>query len=695
MKINNNIILTNSQKNAWEKINSFLSDENSIFILKGYAGTGKTTLLAELVEHLNRSGRPNKVMAPTGRAAKVITDKIHGTAYTIHKNIYAMHDIMEYKFEELDGSETYKYFFNLVPNDDSPNMVYIIDESSMISDKYSEGEFLRFGSGYVLKDLMQYCELNGESSNRKVIFIGDSAQLPPVNMNFSPAITKKYLSEHYSNAVSEFEMHDVVRQKKNSGLLYCATSIREKINANNYNELIVNTDAQDIHKISHNNIVDKFLQIEKENPSEGSVIIAYSNKSVLQYNQAVRERIYPGKTAPYAGDKLMIVRNNYVHNILNGEFCRIVKVSDESEKINVQLKTKKENINIELKFRDVLIELTNQNGETANKTCKIIENLLNSDFPILEREEQRALYVDFIKRHPDLKAKSTMFKKALIDDQYFNALQVKYGYAVTCHKAQGGEWNEGIVDFSASMNDRSETYFRWVYTALTRIKKNVYCINPPNFGIFDKMKVTTTHHVENNVNQEASIEVINDETGGNFEFKNDFQKNLFKLISSKNTSNVKIFDIKHCEWLEKYTFTQNDQFSLIEFLYNKKNQISMVRKKSGDSKFDELFSQLNVLSGSIVHNGNNQNNNQLIMEIADPILIDFYNSINQKISESDIKIKDITHLPFNEKYNFIRGTEFATINFFYNGSGNFTKIYPEKNVAYSQPLVNHITELLS
>ena len=695
MKLNNNIILTNSQTNAWEQINSFLSDENSIFILKGYAGTGKTTLLAELVEHLNRSGRPNKVMAPTGRAAKVITDKIHGTAYTIHKNIYAFNDIKEYKIENLDGSESFKYFSTLVPNDDSPNMVYIVDESSMVSDKYSEGEFFRFGSGCLLKDLMQYCELNSESSNRKVIFIGDSAQLPPVNMNLSPAITKEYLSDNYSCGILEYEMHDVVRQKQDSGLLNCATSIRKKINDKNFNELVINTDTKDINKISHNNIVDKFLQIEKENPSEGSVIIAYSNKSVLQYNQAIRERIYPNITEPCAGDKLMIVRNNYVHNILNGEFCKIVHVSDKCERVNVPLKIKNGSINVELIFRDIAIELSDQNGEITNKECKIIENILNSDFPILTREEQRALYVNFKNRHPDLKAKSSLFKKALLDDQYFNALQVKYGYAVTCHKAQGGEWNEAIVDFSASMNDRSETYFRWVYTALTRIKKNIYCINPPNFGIFDKMKVTTTQHVEKNVNQEVSIEVINDEAGGNFEFKNDFQKNLFKLISSKNTSNVKIFDIKHCEWLEKYTFIQNDESSLIEFLYNKKNQISMVRKKTGDSKFDKLFSQLSVLSGSIVHNGNNQNNNQLIMEIDDPILIDFYNSINQKISESDIKIKDITHLPFNEKYNFIRGTEFATINFFYNGSGNFTRIYPEKNVAYSQSLVNHITEILS
>lgn len=276
--------LTQSQIEAANSLDRFFNGNKNCFILKGYAGTGKTTLLYGISRYLSSRNRNFILMAPTGRAAKVIADKTKFDAFTIHKSVYSMDDLKEYKETKEDGSETFKYFFGLQNNDETTNTVYIVDESSMVSNQYSEGEFFRFGSGFLLSDLLKYISFTTPKMSRQILFIGDSAQLPPVNMNFSPALDKKFLTElPYNLSVEEIEMTDVARQKQHSGILINATSIREQITDKRFNKIRIETEYENINPIQHIEIVDKYLSCIESQHGNNIVIVAYSNKSVQHY----------------------------------------------------------------------------------------------------------------------------------------------------------------------------------------------------------------------------------------------------------------------------------------------------------------------------------------------------------------------------------------------------------------------------
>lgn len=203
--------LTSGQNSLIDELEKFLSDQTPCFLLKGYAGTGKTFLMEGLTDFLLQSKRNFVIAAPTGRAAKVISQKTKHKACTIHKTIYSSKELKEFKTKDEDGTETFKFYFEIRKNEDPTNTVYIIDESSMISNVYSEGEFFRFGSGFLLKDLIKHINFDNNDYNKKIIFIGDNAQLPPVNMNFSPALNGKYLQENCGLVSNEFELTEVVR----------------------------------------------------------------------------------------------------------------------------------------------------------------------------------------------------------------------------------------------------------------------------------------------------------------------------------------------------------------------------------------------------------------------------------------------------------------------------------------------------
>lgn len=214
--------LTQEQQELLKKLNEFLEDTTDCFIIKGYAGTGKTFLMKGLTDYLNSIKRNFVLAAPTGRAAKVMSQKAIKSAYTIHKIIYSSHEI-----HYIDGKETIKFFYQIKKNWNGDRTVYVIDEASLISDIYNESEFLRFGSGYLLKDLLDYIHFNCVGQKNKIIFLGDTAQLPPVNMNFSPALDEQYLHEKYKLRVCIYQLTQVVRQQKDSGILYNATFIRD------------------------------------------------------------------------------------------------------------------------------------------------------------------------------------------------------------------------------------------------------------------------------------------------------------------------------------------------------------------------------------------------------------------------------------------------------------------------------------
>ena len=489
--------LTDGQNELVDRLASFLdSKEELVFLLKGYAGTGKTFITKGLTEYFRAVGRNFVLAAPTGKASKVITQKTQSPAYTIHKTIYSLKDIAEYRDDNLAGSETYKFYAQLAVNDLSVDTVFIIDEASMISDVCNEEEFFRFGSGYLLQDFFKFVNLDHNDHNKKVIFIGDNAQLPPVGMKFSPALDEKYLyREHNIKSVS-FELTEVVRQKADSGVMRNSIKLRKSLNDVVFNQLTIDFDYPDVKQVSHENTLNNYLESCEGKINDESIVIAYTNTEVAAYNRRIREDFFPNSSEITHGDKVMAVSNSNAYGffIYNGDFGIIKDILSSTERRDITLRSKNaesneiEKTTISLSFREVLVEFKEFDGKPHRVEAKIIEDLLYNDHPKLNSDQRKALYVDFCIRHQQLKPNSLEFKQTLKSDPYFNALWLKFGYAITCHKAQGSEWNHVFVECKTQQQQLSATYFRWLYTAMTRTSKKLYLMDPPYFPLGGGLK---------------------------------------------------------------------------------------------------------------------------------------------------------------------------------------------------------------
>ena len=362
----------------------------------------------------------------------------------------------------------------------------------MISDKYAEHEFFVFGSGYLLNDLLTYTRLHSANNNVKVIFIGDNAQLPPIGMNLSPALEYSYLSQHYNTQPRSYEMQDVVRQDAKNGILKSATKIRNGISRKLFNHFDVSPDHQSIFQISPEQLIPQFQ--EKINQS---IIIAHKNRTALEWNKAIHKKRFPDIEHICRNDTIIVGRNNYHHGIFNGDFGVVIDASPSIDFIrNLQVTHESKKYEVELKWR--YIELLFKTEREEEKVVKgyMLENFLHTEETNLPIVEGKALYIDFKIRNPNLKPGTADFKETIREDKLFNAIMIKYGYAVTCHKAQGGEWERAFViwdykiqkDWDAYNGTQpvkgrtNESFYRWAYTAITRAEKKLYNINPPYFN---------------------------------------------------------------------------------------------------------------------------------------------------------------------------------------------------------------------
>jgi|TARA_Y100000310_G_C20680995_1_gene815932 tRNA A37 threonylcarbamoyladenosine biosynthesis protein TsaE len=691
--------LTQSQINVAESLNEFFKGKQNCFILKGYAGTGKTTLLYGICQFLDENKVTYKLMAPTGRAAKVLSDKTMHNAYTIHKSIYSMDRLEEFKETKDDGSETFKYSFGLQNNDDPTDTVYIVDEASMVSDKKSEGEFFRFGSGQLLTDLFRYISFTSPKMSRKIIFVGDSAQLPPVNMNISPALDSVYIKEFDFNlTVEETEMVDVARHHKDSGILANATQLRTQIANDHFYKIKIETDYPETEPIDHGEIVNKYLEYADNEKEKMPIIIAATNKSVQRYNNAVRDRIYTGKSEVQPGDRLLVVRNNYKYDLLNGEFGKITDILTGTETIPLTLKKKTGEEKVELMFKSVTVEVSNMHGQKVQFDCKIIENLLDSRERDLTSDEQRALYVMFRMKMKEkgIKPNTNEFKEAIKNDRYFNALLIKYGYAVTCHKAQGGEWDTTIVDFSTSTKKLNGSYFRWCYTALTRSKNKMFCVDEPKIGIADRIKKINGNKTERTVvtkEEGKGKSEIEEKLPEHLVFQNDFQKELYRTVMLKLKNSITVNDIKHNQYAERYELETAPEKTTIDFIYNSKRymtKIKLIKKGSGS---DEICENLQELTASPICPGQ-KGSWQTNFPEGKPFLYDFYQEIKNKISKANIKISNVVHHQYLELYTFNKGSDFAVFKFHYKMNGEFTSFESDRKKSNSDDLINLILEKL-
>ena len=432
------------------------AQDKAILLLKGYAGTGKTSLMSAFVQTLLKMKQKVVLLAPTGRAAKVFATYAGQPAYTIHKKIYR-----EQSFTGEGGS--------FVINDNlHKHTLFIIDEASMIANDASSEN--AFGTGYLLDDLITYV-YSGEGC--RLIMLGDTAQLPPVGEVSSPALDADYL-KRYGMEVMEMEMTEVLRQEQASGILWNATQLRELIMRGQFNVLpkFRFKGFADIRVISGDELIETISDCYDHDGIEETIVICRSNKRANIYNNGIRGRILWREEELESGDMLMVTKNNYYWTekepemdfIANGDMARVVRVRGEREQYG---------------FRFVEATLAFPDYNEMEVEVMLLMDTLQSEAPALSKADSEKLYTEVMEDYADISLKRERVKK-LKSDPYFNALQVKYAYAVTCHKAQGGQWKNVFLD-QAYVTEEYLTpdYFRWLYTAVTRATGTLYLVNYP------------------------------------------------------------------------------------------------------------------------------------------------------------------------------------------------------------------------
>jgi exodeoxyribonuclease V len=448
-------IPTDDQSAAMKMLASYICDDNNdtIFLLTGYAGTGKTSVISAVVKTLELLRMKSVLMAPTGRAAKVIGSYAGKPAFTIHKKIYRQKS-------SKDGFGSFMLDRNI-----SKDTWFIVDEASMISNISSDSSL--FGSGKLLDDLIEYVYSGREC---KLILVGDRAQLPPVGSVLSPALDPSALGE-YGFGLITAELRQVVRQSESSGVLMNATGVRLQIEENNLVHPSINhTGYKDVIKLGGNELIDELSASYGSCGHEGTIIVVNSNKQANKYNQGIRSRIFYREEEVSAGDIVMIVKNNYSlieedENgpgfIANGDIAEVKKIRKFEEHYG-------------FRYAEMTLYFPDYDFEVESK---VMIDVLHLETPSLPAEKNRELFQNILADYQHIKSRKKQYE-AVRNDKWFNALQIKFAYAVTCHKAQGGQWERVFIDQGMfNRNEISIDYLRWFYTALTRATDRVYLVN--------------------------------------------------------------------------------------------------------------------------------------------------------------------------------------------------------------------------
>jgi exodeoxyribonuclease-5 len=451
---------TASQAELFKKLNDFIVNKNEFdpltFIIKGYAGTGKTTVISTLIKILPNFGYKTQLLAPTGRAAKVMANYAKKKAFTIHKKIY----------RQINNPHTGSLVFQRM-NNIATETIFIIDEASMITDEAD------FGQNSLLTDLIEYVFTNPENGHtgNKIIFVGDTAQLPPVGKTLSPALSKDYISSEFHIEVQDHELTDVMRQDLNSGILYNATELRNLLLTHS-KEIKFNTKSfKDFYKMTGEKVEDGMQYAYRKFGKEDTILLTRSNKSAVIYNEFVRRNILYQEDEISSGDLLMIVRNNYhwleedspAGFLANGDFVEVMKIKKEEELHGHR-------------FMQVTLRLCDYEDHPPIE-AKILLDTLHSSESALNKESSKKLYDSVCEDYQHISKKKDRME-AIKKDPYLNALQVKFAYALTCHKSQGGQWKAVFVDQGYLKEDQiDQEYIRWLYTAITRATHEIFLVN--------------------------------------------------------------------------------------------------------------------------------------------------------------------------------------------------------------------------
>lgn len=444
---------TEGQAKFFEKMDQFFFQETAdmpVFVLRGYAGTGKTSMVSALVKVLPKFQMRSLLLAPTGRAAKVMSNYSKRSAFTIHKVIY--------KPKGEDGVLSSGF---ILQKNYYKNTLFIVDESSMLAD---DGGM----SGNLLGDLIRYT-FQGEGN--RLMLVGDTAQLPPVGSTLSPALETGYLHRQFRVDTNMIELTEVMRQRLESGILFNATELRKQLKAKATEISMVTGGFKDIFRMTGERLEDGLRYAYDKYGAENTVIVTRSNKAAVQYNQYIRRTIHFYDEEISSGDLLMIVKNNYtymsdsekVNFLANGDMAEVMKIRRFEEMHGLRFAT------LELRLLDY--------PEEPYFEAKVILDTLYSASPSLTRDQYRSLYTAVAKDYEDIASKVER-QEMIRKDPYLTALQVKFAYALTCHKAQGGQWPAVFVDQGFLQKDQvDEDFTRWLYTAITRASEELYLVN--------------------------------------------------------------------------------------------------------------------------------------------------------------------------------------------------------------------------
>jgi len=446
---------TDDQSVSLKKIARYICEDTNdvIFLLTGYAGTGKTSVISAVVKTLDLLRMRSVLLAPTGRAAKVLGSYSGRQALTIHKKIYRQKS-------SKDGMGSF-----MLDKNKHKDTYFIVDEASMISNLSSETSI--FGSGKLLDDLLEYVY---SGTDCKLILVGDSAQLPPVGSALSPALDPKVLAE-YGFGLITTELKQVVRQSESSGVLMNATRVRLQIAENDLVHPTIDCENfKDVIRLSGEELIDEISSSYGTCGLEGTIIVVNSNKQANRYNQGIRNRIFLREEEISPGDMVMVVKNNYFlveedeegpGFIANGDIAEVKKIRKYEERYG-------------FKFAEMTLRFPDYDFEVESK---VLLDVLHLDTPALPPDRNKELFKNVLDDYLDIRIRRKQYD-AVKKDPWFNALQIKFAYAVTCHKAQGGQWERVFIDQGMfNRNDITIDYLRWFYTALTRSTDRVYLVN--------------------------------------------------------------------------------------------------------------------------------------------------------------------------------------------------------------------------
>ena len=428
-------------------------NDRGLLLLKGFAGTGKTTMISIFIKALQEFNIKTVLLAPTGRAAKVLTGYSGTSATTIHKKIYRQKS-------SKDAFGEFSLDRNL-----HTNTFFIVDEASMLSDQSFESSI--FGSGNLLQDLIRYVY---NEKNCKLILVGDTAQLPPVGLPVSQAMDKRFL-ERYDVIVVEHELQEVVRQARESGILANATAIRSMIGVDDFKRPTFTVEGlTDVQRIAGSELLENLSAAYRQYGQDDTIVICRSNKIANKYNQGVRNQVLYRDEELSAGDYMMVVKNNYfwleenkaADFIANGDIVRIKRVRKYQELYG-------------FRFADVEIILPDYGN--MELSVKLLLDTIYSEAPALNTEDNKRLFYAVSEDFADINPPRKRYEKVK-ENPYFNALQVKFAYAVTCHKSQGGQWRVVFIDQSYFRDEMlTPEYLKWLYTAFTRATEKVFLVN--------------------------------------------------------------------------------------------------------------------------------------------------------------------------------------------------------------------------